>query len=621
MKTRKKRNEAKEVLRDLNIKKYYEDQLGSVKWDGKGQGTALCPFHNDTNPSLSVNSIKGYFNCFGCKVGGNIFEFHMQKYKLGYKNALKALYSQAQEDAADKNTAKGPTIAATYDYHDEIGGLLFQVVRIEPKSFYCQSQSGMHTWVKNLDGVRMVPYNLRELIKSPQVFIVEGEKDVETLRGIGLVGSCNPLGAGKWKPEYNVHFKDKEVIIIPDNDAIGKEHAKTVLENLQGTAASVKIIELPDLNEKEDVTDWLNKGGTKEKLLELVQQKAAEKIVPLKNAISMQLMSLHDLFNQHNVTVEWQVEGLLPVGGFSILVSKPKVGKSTIARQLALNTAQGKPFLNRNVKQGAVIYYYSLEEKIEEVKRHFQDMGATGTEAVFISRMDSNAIERINQDVEEKQPVLIIIDHLLRLIDIEDVSDYVQITKALEPLMFLAREKNVHVLCLHHAKKNTFQDEDAVLGSTALFGSADTLIMMRESNKKRKIRTRQRYGKDLNETTLAFDERKRVMNLSASTEPPKEDNKDRIAQEMMGFIRSKGSVNEKTIMKNVYGNTKDKRRVLRELFKNNNIARKGRGIKGDCFVYNIPNSLQYTFYNMENEKTSKTTKKVLSLVLNGSGGL
>jgi len=279
MKTRKKRNEAEEVIKNLNIKKYYEDELGSVQWNNKGQGMALCPFHNDTIPSLSVNSIKGYFNCFECKVGGNIFEFHMQKYKLEYKKALKALHSQAQEDAADKEAAKGPTIAATYDYCDEIGDLLFEVVRLEPKGFYQQRQCGMFRWARGLNGVRMVPYNLRELIGSPQVFIVEGEKDVETLKGAGLVASCNPLGPGNWRDEYNVHFKGREVIVIPDNDAVGKEHAEEVFDSLQGIAASVKIIELPNLDEKEDVTDWLNKGGTKEKLLELVNNDRDNKVL------------------------------------------------------------------------------------------------------------------------------------------------------------------------------------------------------------------------------------------------------------------------------------------------------------------------------------------------------
>ncbi len=63
----------------------------------------------------------------------------------------------------------------------------------------------------------MVPYNLPEVLKADMVFIPEGEKDVETLREIGLTGTTNPRGAGKWRAEFNEYFRNKDVVVLSDN--------------------------------------------------------------------------------------------------------------------------------------------------------------------------------------------------------------------------------------------------------------------------------------------------------------------------------------------------------------------------------------------------------------------
>jgi hypothetical protein len=94
---------------------------------------------------------------------------------------------------------------------------------------------------------------------------------VETLRELGITATCNPMGAGKWKPEFNKYFKGKLVVIIPDNDEPGKKHAQDVAMNLKGIAESIKILGLPDLPEKGDVSDWFLKGGGKQELVGLME--------------------------------------------------------------------------------------------------------------------------------------------------------------------------------------------------------------------------------------------------------------------------------------------------------------------------------------------------------------
>ena len=95
-------------------------------------------------------------------------------------------------------------IAATYDYTDENGELLFQAVRYEPKGFNQRRPDGKDSWKWSLKGVKRVLYRLPELMSADPakpVFVVEGEKDADNLIQLGLVATTNPMGAGKWSPE------------------------------------------------------------------------------------------------------------------------------------------------------------------------------------------------------------------------------------------------------------------------------------------------------------------------------------------------------------------------------------------------------------------------------------
>lgn len=166
-------------------------------------------------------------------------------------------------------------IVATYDYVDEDGTLLYQSVRYDPKDFRQRQPNGKDKWIWNLKGIqKRVLYKLRELMAAALttiIFVVEGEKDVEALEKIGLIATTNVGGAGKWKEEYVPYFKERHVVTLPDNDDPGCKHAEKVAISLHGMAASIKILALPDLPLKGDVSDWIQAGGTAEKLMKLVE--------------------------------------------------------------------------------------------------------------------------------------------------------------------------------------------------------------------------------------------------------------------------------------------------------------------------------------------------------------
>ncbi len=187
--------------------------------------------------------------------------------------------SPFSEGNIGNNGSAKPRIVAEYDYRDEAGNVLFQSVRLEPgpkgkkKSFFQRRPGPNGDWINDLKGVRVVPYRLPELLAEPTrpVFVVEGEKDVESLARIGVLATTNAGGAGNWTAQHAEFLKGRRVIILPDNDETGVNHSQQVAQSLHGIAQSVRVVVLPNLPEKGDVSDWLAAGGTKEELKRLAQ--------------------------------------------------------------------------------------------------------------------------------------------------------------------------------------------------------------------------------------------------------------------------------------------------------------------------------------------------------------
>jgi hypothetical protein len=236
---------------------------------GHAKGLVHCPAHEDKTPSLSVSESNGKI----------LVKCHAGCSQEAVIEALRrrGIWPPRNDDwpkvHKDSSLVKPK---AVYEYHDAAGQLIFQVCRYQTSSGKTFRQRRPDTknpgkWIWSTKGVSLLPYRLPQLLQAEIVFVVEGEKDVATLEHLGLVATCNPGGAGKWRPSYNVHFKRKRVIILPDNDEPGRTHAQDVARNLYDLAVSVKVVELPDLPEKGDVSDWTLAGGTAEKLAILVK--------------------------------------------------------------------------------------------------------------------------------------------------------------------------------------------------------------------------------------------------------------------------------------------------------------------------------------------------------------
>ena len=173
-------------------------------------------------------------------------------------------------------SVKPARIVKTYDYISATGNLVYQSVRKDPKKFYQRRPDAKGNWINDLKGVAPIPYRLPELQRALErgetVIIVEGEKDADRLHGLGLTATTNSGGAGKWGEDHSKYFPaGAKVIILPDNDEPGRKHGQSVARSLHARGCIVKIIDLPDLPPKGDVSDWLDAGHTKAELFELIQ--------------------------------------------------------------------------------------------------------------------------------------------------------------------------------------------------------------------------------------------------------------------------------------------------------------------------------------------------------------
>ncbi|MBI5749545.1 MAG: AAA family ATPase [Nitrospinae bacterium] len=578
------------ILSHLDFKSFYHSHIIGFKETGSGQATGLCPFHNDTHASLSINLANGLYNCFACNAKGNVLQFYQNYKKVDSETALKEI---AEIQGISEPATQGKVVA-TFEYKDTEGKTLYIKDRIEParngrsKEFIFKHPEG-DKWLTGR-GCEPVPYNLPALSKSKYTFITEGEAKADLLMKWGLTATCLDSGANSpFREDYLKHFAGKEkVIILPDNDNPGKSYAEKIASALYGKAGKIKIVELPELKEAEDVIDWVKiESNNKEKLLEIV--KTSPEWIPSNNQdtkTGMTLIRLDELLKESDESVSYLVDNTLPSGGFSVLASKPKAGKSTLARNLALSVARGEAFLGKDTNKGAVIYY-ALEEKQSEIKRHFKDMGADGTEDIYIytGSVPVDALIQIKSIVEKIKPVLVIIDPLFRLARVKDGNDYVQVTQALDPLLRLARDTGTHVLCVHHTNKGQGQGGDSVLGSTAIFSSVDTLLIMKRHEEYRTVSSIQRYGEDLPETTLHFDKDSRTIEIG---KPKQEEDIETLKRAILDFLSSQDKpLIKSVIMEEVEERQAIKHKALMELVKNEQVAREGSGGKGDPYKYSI----------------------------------
>jgi hypothetical protein len=444
--------------------------LEKVQKNSKGY-TALCPAHDDRRNSLSIATGEDgrvLLHCFaGCQPGAIVSALELSMTDL----------FPPKPATGTQNGRVQRRCVTTYDYRDEAGALLYQVVRFEPKAFRQRRPDGKGGWVWNLDGVRRVPYRLSELLAADPwdwVLIVEGEKDADRLADLGYVVTTNVGGAGKWRSEYGEFFRSRPICILHDNDEPGETHAARVAQSLQLVAASMRVLRLPDLLAKGDVSDWLDTGGTKEELDRLIAEaplwkpttRWAQGKADGTNQDSLEAVGIKasDVRPEH-VSFLWP--GRLAAGKFTMVDGDPGLGKSTCTLDIAARITRGWPLpgCEGNSEPRGVVLMSAEDGMADTIVPRLRAAGAD-LGRVFILRGIKGAdgeedpvtipdgIPTIEQAIVTMDAALLIIDPLMAYFgtDVNPHRDS-DVRRALAPLARILERTGCAALLVRHLTK------------------------------------------------------------------------------------------------------------------------------------------------------------------------
>ena len=261
---------------------------------------------------------------------------------------------------ADDGGPRGPwNEVAEYNYTDQAGAILFQVARKErvsaagekDKDFRQRRPDGKGGWEWK-QGERRVLYRWPDLCAHPDatVFVCEGEKDADRLASLD---HCATTAAnGNWKDVDVACVAGRDVIVLQDNDEAGRKKAAAAALALHGLAKSVRIVALPDLPEKGDVSDWLDADPANAKRLAEVCFDA-----PLwAPRAEDRLIKSSAEFIAGFVPPDYTVVGLLIRRFLYSLTGQTGSGKTAITLRLAASVALGMPFAGRETKRCRVLY-------------------------------------------------------------------------------------------------------------------------------------------------------------------------------------------------------------------------------------------------------------------------
>ena len=258
-------------LTETEIAQYYRVRVPGLR-KVQGQVRGPCPVHGGKDLNFSLEPETGRSYCHSqCGRGFDVFSLEMELSACDFVAAKASVYEivgRPKDDWQDRE------IVATYDYRDADGNLIYQVVRKTPgadgrKRFLQRRPEPGGKWKWGLGKVKPLPFRLPEMLAANVVGICEGEKDCLNLIRAGWVATCNNGGAGNFHPELVSYFAAKHVAIFADNDEAGRKHAEAVAGLLASVAASVKVVEMPDLPLKGDVSDFLASGKTGSDLRQL----------------------------------------------------------------------------------------------------------------------------------------------------------------------------------------------------------------------------------------------------------------------------------------------------------------------------------------------------------------
>jgi putative DNA primase/helicase len=458
-------------------------RLRGVTRNGVGF-TALCPAHEDQRPSLSVKDGDKavLFYCHaGCTTKAIVAALGLTMHEL--------FFNSPANSNGHGNHARQARIVATYPYVDERGALLFEVLRFDPKNFKQRKPDGNGGWIPKLGNVRRVPYRLPEVLAANEVLVPEGEKDCDNARKLDFVATCNSGGAGKWRDEYSEYLRGKSVTIIADADEPGRKHAQEVATSLWLRAASIKKFELRGAK---DLSEWIERGGTREALLGLIRDTPEWK--PSDEPVNSEVVGVFGILASEvkQRRVEWLWFGRIPLGKVTVLDGDPGLGKSAVTLDIAAQVTRGAamPDGTRGVS-GGVLVLNAEDDEGDTIVPRLAAMNADLTRVRILKTIpgadgerqpeipgDLAAIEPAARSVDAR---FIIVDPIMAFLPGEKNSWKDQdVRRALAPLAALAERLGAAVVIVRHLNKDSAEGNPLYRGggSIGIVGAARSGLLV-----------------------------------------------------------------------------------------------------------------------------------------------
>lgn len=325
--------------------------LDSIEYaKGGQQSMTKCPAHDDNDASLHVSpgtKQPVVMLCHATCKTEDILAAANLDFQVMMKPRDEHNFGRVSEDVwtpvKDEQGRPGVPASHVYRYTDEQGTVLFEVLRVmkpNGKKTFIQRQPdgtdsrGRTKYKWNLNGVRRVLYHLPEVLQAVHdgetVYVVEGEKDVESWRRRGYVATCGAMGAGKWEPEYTEALRAANVVIIADADDPGREHARQVKEHLDEVGS---VVEIREAASGKDSTDHFDAGGSVDSFVVTVPA-----LVEGKDGSGMDIL---DAIEREIKASSFVIPRVLAAGDRWLLTGFEGHGKSTFCRQLAIQVAAG----------------------------------------------------------------------------------------------------------------------------------------------------------------------------------------------------------------------------------------------------------------------------------------
>ncbi len=293
--------------------------------------------------------------------------------------------------------------------------------------------------------------------------------------------------------------------------------------------------------------------------------------------------------------MSFRVDNLLPTGSVNNLIGKPKIGKSTLLRQLAAAVATGSDFLGRSTDKADVLYF-ALEEQRAQLWDQFESLGMKDDEGIFATTdmVQGDVLAQLAQTLDSMPAArLILIDPMFKFLRARDNNDYAETSTLMERLNQFAKERSLTIVCAHHEKKRQTEDVgDGTLGSTAIRAGSDTnLFLKQDRNGVRTLQTEQRYGIAMEPTLLQFDTAARRFSIDVSVtfsiQQATDDKRHHLMREITDYVRDHPGVGQPEILECLTGSTQAKVQALKVLASESTLERSGTGGKGDPYIYSL----------------------------------